>query len=408
MRNPGSVAPAARTAPRGRPASRLERHLGVDVAADESEEVGPAGRGRIGEAVEDGDAVHQEAGPNRSGPGWVGTGPTRRADAAPARADHASGRDGRARRGGRHQAQRADPLPADGRTDAVGPGEVFDLEAVDRPQARTADGPRRPVDLRAPLVDHLDPGQRVPERLERRPEVERLHLGRAPAHHAGWSAFGPIRAIRRSVGTSRGSTPSLTSSTIDPTAARWRSSRSASDCDRSSRRRRSVQGPDPVPTLQEPPDGGVDIGLVHPAGAHGGGQRGPEGPPAPRHLEVETGARRGHGVGHGEPVRHDQATESPLAAQHVEEQPGLFGEPWPVEAVVGGHQAQRPALADGQLEGQEVELPQRPLVHLGADRGPLELRSLATKCLTVAMTSMDCTPRTKPAASLPDSSGSSL
>ena len=65
------------------------------------------------------------------------------------------------------------------------------------------------------------------------------------------------------------------------------------------------------------------------------------------------------------PVRQGIALEAPVATQDFVQKMLILRTIVAVDLVVGGHHAHRPALAHGALEGLEVDLPQRPFVHLG-------------------------------------------
>ena len=118
--------------------------------------------------------------------------------------------------------------------------------------------------------------------------------------------------------------------------------------------------------------------------AHGGGQRGTEPGRRARHLEVEPGQRRRHGGVRPEPVGHDQPVEAPLAPQHAVDQVRLLAAVDAVDLVVGGHHGPDAGLLYGVFEGDEVDLPQGPLVDLGADRHPLVLLVVAGEVLDAA------------------------
>ena len=59
---------------------------------------------------------------------------------------------------------------------------------------------------------------------------------------------------------------------------------------------------------------------------------------------------------HPEPVGDHEAVEA--SSEDARQQLGGLGAPPPVEAVVGGHHAERSALGHRQLEGPQVDLPQ--------------------------------------------------
>ena len=154
---------------------------------------------------------------------------------------------------------------------------------------------------------------------------------------------------------------------------------------------------------------GVDERLVDVARADRVGQRGAV--DARRARASRGRARRaGEPVGRAErePVGDDEALEAPLAAQDAGQQRLVLGAVAAVEPVVGGHQPERAALADGELERHEVELAQRALVDHRGHRVAVELGLVADEVLGRGGDVLrDCTPRTYAAAARPASSGSS-
>ena len=95
----------------------------------------------------------------------------------------------------------------------------------------------------------------------------------------------------------------------------------------------------------------------------------PAGPPAPaRHPRARPGpgitrssppvGRRAGGLG-GEPVGHDQPVETPFALDDLVLHVVVLGGGDAVDVVVGGHHRPGIGLRDGDLERQQVELPQR-------------------------------------------------
>ena len=147
------------------------------------------------------------------------------------------------------------------------------------------------------------------------------------------------------------------------------------------RRLGHVEHADLVQTGEESEDGGIEICLDDLTGAYGDDHVGSECPAGSRHLEVQAGSQRRGCLGHAEPIRHDQSFKTPFVTQDVEEERGLLGQPAPVEPVVGGHDGQGPALPYGHLEGEEVELAERPLVNDRVDRAALEFGVIAHKVL---------------------------
>jgi hypothetical protein len=91
-----------------------------------------------------------------------------------------------------------------------------------------------------------------------------------------------------------------------------------------------------------------------------------------RHLEVEPGVHRGRGAVGAVPVGHHHAVEAPLVAQDRQEW-RVLAAVRAIDAVVRSHDRPRARLAHRRLERNQIDLPQRALVHLGADRHPLEL-----------------------------------
>jgi hypothetical protein len=97
------------------------------------------------------------------------------------------------------------------------------------------------------------------------------------------------------------------------------------------------------------------------------------GPVARAHLEIqaiEGGLTRVVGA---VPVGHDQALKAPLALEHLVEQIVVVAAVLSAELVVGAHHRQHARLLYGRLEGGQVDLAQRALVHLDVDRAALDL-----------------------------------
>ncbi len=66
---------------------------------------------------------------------------------------------------------------------------------------------------------------------------------------------------------------------------------------------------------------------------------------------------------HGAPVGHHPAAIAPVVAQHAGQQFGVLAGVGPVHPVVGTHHRAGLALLDGDLEGEQIGLPRRRLVH---------------------------------------------
>ncbi len=143
----------------------------------------------------------------------------------------------------------------------------------------------------------------------------------------------------------------------------------------------SVERADPLEATEEAAQRVVEIGLVYVPLLNGSRQRGTECSRGPRHLEVEPGAESDGRLDDAEPVGHDQAFETPLVTQDVDEEPALLGQPAPVQAVVPRHDAECPALAHGELERDQVQLAQRAFVDDRAHGGALELGVVAHEML---------------------------
>jgi len=89
----------------------------------------------------------------------------------------------------------------------------------------------------------------------------------------------------------------------------------------------------------------------------------------------------GIGVGKGEPVADHKAVEPPFAAEDLLDQPVAVGAVHAVEPVVGRHDPEGPTLGDGDLEGKEVVLAQRPRVDDGVGHHPVVLGLVAGEVL---------------------------
>ncbi len=91
------------------------------------------------------------------------------------------------------------------------------------------------------------------------------------------------------------------------------------------------------------------------------------------HLEVEALQDGLAGVVGSAPVGDDAAREAPLALEHLVEQVVVVAHVLAADLVVGAHNGERPAFAHSRLERRQVDLPERPLVHLHVDRAAVPL-----------------------------------
>ncbi len=116
-----------------------------------------------------------------------------------------------------------------------------------------------------------------------------------------------------------------------------------------------------------------------------GGHRGHDGvatvPRRPGHLEIESSRRGVDRRVRAEPVGHDQTVEAPLLSEDGGEQRAVLATPLAIDLVVGRHHGPHAHLSDRRLERSQVELSERPLGHLRADRHPLELRVVGHEVL---------------------------
>jgi hypothetical protein len=200
---------------------------------------------------------------------------------------------------------------------------------------------------------------------------------------ASWPALGPITATLPTADGSNGSKPSLTSRTVPSAATRRATARRPG----SSTPLVGTVVPPRIPTRPisrrtwrtwpSTTDSSTCPGARRRPGGTEPGRRA-------RHLEVEPRQRRRHGGVRPEPVGHDQPVEAPLAPQHAADQVRLLAAVDTVDLVVGGHHGPDAGLPYGVFEGDEVDLPQGPLVDLGADRHPLVLLVVAGEVLHAA------------------------
>ena len=142
-----------------------------------------------------------------------------------------------------------------------------------------------------------------------------------------------------------------------------------------------VEGADAVEHPEQAQHGGIHEGLVDRARPHLGGQGRPVGPAGARHLEVEAGPDRLGAVGEGEPVGDHESVEAPVPPQDPAEQRLAVGAVLTVEAVVGGHDAERTALGHRHLERQQMDLAEGALVDDRIGEHPLVLGLVAGEVL---------------------------
>ena len=91
------------------------------------------------------------------------------------------------------------------------------------------------------------------------------------------------------------------------------------------------------------------------------------------HFEVEAVGRAAVRGVRRAPVRHDKALETPVLFQDLVEQVIIFRAIRAVDFIVGRHDGERAALLDRGLEGRQVNLAQRALVHVDVDAAALGL-----------------------------------
>ena len=125
---------------------------------------------------------------------------------------------------------------------------------------------------------------------------------------------------------------------------------------------------DPLGQPQQPPQVLVHDLLGHLPGANGVHQRLAPGTVRTGHDQVEAAVRSGRGGLGGEPVGHDQPVPAPLALDHLVDHVVLLGRRDAVHVVVRRHDRPGLRIGDGDLEREQVELPQRRLVDDAVDR----------------------------------------
>jgi hypothetical protein len=140
---------------------------------------------------------------------------------------------------------------------------------------------------------------------------------------------------------------------------------------------RGVEGARPLHHAQDPAHLVVELRLGNLPGAHRLGEGLAKEAWRTGHLEVVSAERRTRRALEGVPVGDDEPLEAPLLLQHVDQQRPVLGGEGPVHLVVRRHDGGRRRLANGRLEGLEVDLAQGPLRDLGADRHAFELGIVA-------------------------------
>ncbi len=100
-----------------------------------------------------------------------------------------------------------------------------------------------------------------------------------------------------------------------------------------------------------------------------------------RHLEVESAVGRAHAIVGCIPVRHEQPLKSPLSLENFQIQEWVLRGVDAVDQIVGIHDRGHLALFDDRFKGREVDLPQRALIHIGADVVPVVLLVVRGKVL---------------------------
>ena len=91
------------------------------------------------------------------------------------------------------------------------------------------------------------------------------------------------------------------------------------------------------------------------------------------HVQVAAGSERRSPVVHGAPVGDHHAVKAPLVAEYVRQQAAAVAAIFAVHLVVRAHDRAGTALADGDLERRQVNLPQCALVYDAVGDEPLAL-----------------------------------
>ena len=81
------------------------------------------------------------------------------------------------------------------------------------------------------------------------------------------------------------------------------------------------------------------------------------------HLQIHAGLYALHPVADSAPVAHHIAVKAPFPAQHIGQQPFVLVHIGAVQAVVAAHKGPGFALFGRRLEGRQIDLPKRALVH---------------------------------------------
>jgi len=136
-----------------------------------------------------------------------------------------------------------------------------------------------------------------------------------------------------------------------------------------------------VPSAQLPDNGSIHIRFWDLTTAHSLCELFTVSPTWSRHFEIQARAGREHGVGHSEPVCHDQSFETPLSAKEFEQQRRLLGHPSTIHSVVCTHHAECPTLFDCQLKWDEVQLPEGALIDDNVYRLTLKLLFISHEVL---------------------------
>ena len=88
-----------------------------------------------------------------------------------------------------------------------------------------------------------------------------------------------------------------------------------------------------------------------------------------RIFDIKPGNRAVGPVNAEHPIRMDKAVKAPIAAQDIGQQFMAMPAIWPVDLVIRAHHARAASIKD-RLEMGEVNLAQRPRVHLDIDLEP--------------------------------------
>ncbi len=177
-----------------------------------------------------------------------------------------------------------------------------------------------------------------------------------------------MTAMRRRRAGSRGSSPSLATSTMPSQATSWASAVPATSSGAGS----SSAGVEPVGSKAPTRDARSRIrrtfsshgSLRHLAAADGGHERVPPRSVGAGHHQILVALRRSHRA-HRTPVTDDHAVEAPVRTEGRGQKRAL-GRGDPVDRVVGGHHHPRAAAEHRLLERTQVHLAECACGHLGA------------------------------------------